>query len=91
MRLRPGYENNVWSYDFVEDGLDNGSEFVAGKLRDYLASAGVTTLYIEPGSPWEIRVLQELQLEDARRVLEHGVLRDMVRGGGAAEDMDTLL
>ena len=32
---------------------DNGSEFVAGKLRDYLASACVTTLFIEPGSPWE--------------------------------------
>ena len=66
VRLRPGYENHVWSYDFVEDRLDNGSEFVAGKLRDYLASASVTTLFIEPGSPWEIRVLRELQLQDAR-------------------------
>lgn len=32
---------------------DNGSEFLANKVRDYLSGAGVTTLYIEPGSPWE--------------------------------------
>ena len=48
--------------------VDNAilKEVVEGKLRDYLASAGVTTLFIEPGSPWEIRVLRELQLQDAR-------------------------
>ena len=32
---------------------DNGSEFIANKVRNYLSSAGVATLYIEPGSPWE--------------------------------------
>ncbi len=32
---------------------DNGSEFVSQKVRDYLATAEVQTLYIEPGSPWE--------------------------------------
>lgn len=32
---------------------DNGSEFVAGKVRDFLSYAEVKTLYIEPGSPWE--------------------------------------
>ena len=32
---------------------DNGPEFVAKAVRDWLASSGVTTLYIEPGSPWE--------------------------------------
>ena len=50
----------------------------------------MTTLFIEPGSPWEIRVLRELQLQDARRVPEHGALRDMVRGRGADEEVDTL-
>jgi putative transposase len=30
---------------------DNGSEFVARELRQWLAKVG--TLYIEPGSPWE--------------------------------------
>ena len=32
---------------------DNGPEFVAAELREWLASTGSATLYIEPGSPWE--------------------------------------
>ena len=32
---------------------DNGPEFIAEKLRKWLADLGVGTLYIEPGSPWE--------------------------------------
>ena len=32
---------------------DNGPEFIARALRDWLKVSGVGTLYIEPGSPWE--------------------------------------
>jgi transposase InsO family protein len=32
---------------------DNGPEFIALAIRRFLASAGVETLYIEPGSPWQ--------------------------------------
>jgi putative transposase len=32
---------------------DNGSEFTARAIRKWLAELKVTTLYIEPGSPWE--------------------------------------
>lgn len=32
---------------------DNGSEFTAKQVREWLAKVGVKTLYIEPGSPWE--------------------------------------
>lgn len=32
---------------------DNGPEFIATALRDWLQRIGVKTLYIEPGSPWE--------------------------------------
>jgi putative transposase len=32
---------------------DNGPEFIAGPLRNWLTRASVNTLYIEPGSPWE--------------------------------------
>ena len=105
VRLRAEHPDHVWSYDFVEDRLmngtklrwlnvideytreclasiparswsgrkviealadimltrktpeyirsDNGPEFVAKKLRDWLASVNVHTAYIEPGSPWE--------------------------------------
>jgi putative transposase len=105
IRLRPCWQNHVWSYDFVADRLadgskirmltvideytrkclairvarrltsddvldtlstlfitegmpdfirsDNGSEFTAQTLRDWLKQLGVRTAYIEPGSPWE--------------------------------------
>ena len=32
---------------------DNGSEFAAIAVRTWLGRAGVKTLYIEPGNPWE--------------------------------------
>ena len=32
---------------------DNGPEFIAKALRDWLKRVGVKTLFIEPGSPWE--------------------------------------
>jgi putative transposase len=32
---------------------DNGGEFTANAVRDWLARVAVTTLYITPGSPWE--------------------------------------
>ena len=32
---------------------DNGSEFTAKAVREWLARVGVKTLYIAPGSPWE--------------------------------------
>ncbi len=44
---------------FVERGVpqslrsDNGPEFTAQAIRDWLKAIGVRTLYIEPGSPWE--------------------------------------
>ncbi len=44
---------------FAEHGLprfirsDNGSEFIARALQEWLSSLGVQTAYIQPGSPWE--------------------------------------
>jgi len=32
---------------------DNGPEFIAQAIRTFLSGAGVETLYIEPGSPWQ--------------------------------------
>jgi transposase InsO family protein len=32
---------------------DNGPEFIAKELRQWLSNLGVKTLFIEPGSPWE--------------------------------------
>jgi transposase InsO family protein len=44
---------------FITQGIpdyirsDNGPEFTARKVREWLARIGVKTLFIEPGSPWE--------------------------------------
>ena len=103
IRLRPGYRDHVWAYDFVADRThdgrpfrlltlvdeytreclsidvarkmnsddvlerlswlfatrgvpehirsDNGPEFTAQVVRDWLERVGVKTLFIEPGSP----------------------------------------
>ncbi len=32
---------------------DNGPEFVAQNVRDWIRAVGATTAYIDPGSPWE--------------------------------------
>ena len=32
---------------------DNGPEFIARALQDWIAAVGATTAYIAPGSPWE--------------------------------------
>jgi transposase InsO family protein len=37
--------------DFIRS--DNGPEFVAERVRDWLERVGVKPLFIEPGSPWE--------------------------------------
>jgi transposase InsO family protein len=69
---------------FVRRGLpqylrsDNGSEFTANKVREWLSRVGVTTLFIEPGSPWENGYVESF----------NGKLRDELL---AREQFDTLL
>ena len=57
---------------------DNGSEFTATAVRDWLAKVGVKTLYIEPGSPWENGYVESF----------NGRLRDELLNG---EMFDTVL
>ncbi len=57
---------------------DNGPEFVAKAVREWLPKVGVRTLYIEPGSPWENGYLESF----------NGKLRDELL---AREVFDTLL
>ena len=51
--------STCWSISWSKTGppdhirSDNGSEFVATAVRDWIAEVGVGTVYIEPGSPWE--------------------------------------
>ena len=57
---------------------DNGAEFTAHAVRDWLQRVGVRTLYIEPGSPWENGYIESF----------HGKLRDELL---EREIFDTLL
>ena len=69
---------------FVERGVpdylrsDNGSEFTAAMVRDWLQRLGVKTLFIEPGSPWENGYIESF----------NGKLRDELLNG---EIFDTIL
>jgi hypothetical protein len=49
---------------------DNGPEFVARDLGQWLANTGAKTLHIEPRFPVGERLLRELQLEATQRVPE---------------------
>lgn len=58
-RLRSTDVIDVLSDQFILRGVpdhirsDNGPEFVAKAVRDWIAAVGAKTAYIEPGSPWE--------------------------------------
>ena len=45
---------------------DNGPEFIAKAVREWLVRSGVKTLYIKPGSPWENGYIESFnsRLED---------------------------
>lgn len=50
---------NSWQNIYCTRGVpahlrsDNGPEFIANQLRQWLNRLGVKTLFIEPGNPWE--------------------------------------
>ena len=59
---------------------DNGPEFIAQAIRQFLSSARVGTLYIEPGSPWQNGYCGELPQSPAERAARRGDLRDRAQG-----------
>ncbi len=58
--LRSEHVLEVLAELLVERGVpeyirsDNGPEFTATAVREWISRVGAQTLYIEPGSPWEI-------------------------------------
>ncbi len=40
---------------------DNGPEFVAKAVKEWLAKRGTQTLFVEPGSPWENGYIESLK------------------------------
>jgi len=65
---------------------DNGPEFIAQRVKDWLIERGCRTLYIEPGSPWENPFIESfngkvrdefLNMNLFRSVFEAQALADM--------------
>lgn len=58
-RIRSEDVKNVLREVMLRNGIteylrsDNGSEFIAKRLRAWLSEMEVSTMYITPGSPWE--------------------------------------
>ena len=82
--MRLGVERRLGRYQVIETlaevmkerGIpehirsDNGPEFLAKELRQWLAHVGCQTLYIEPGSPWENGYCESFNGATQRRMLE---------------------
>jgi transposase InsO family protein len=52
----PGKPFRFRRLGIIQDGLmrsGNGAEFIAEKVRAWIAAVGAKTAFIEPGSPWE--------------------------------------
>ncbi len=52
---------------------DNGSEFTAHVVRDWLKRVGAKTLYITPGSPWENGYIESFNGKLVNELLEREV------------------
>jgi len=51
---------------------DNGPEFIAYCIQDWLKAQKITTLYIKPGSAWENRHIERWKfLTERRLTLKH--------------------
>ena len=62
---------------------DNGSEFTAKCVREWLGRVGVKTLFIEPGSPWENGYVESFFRVAPGRAAGTGSVRHAARGQGA--------
>ncbi len=52
---------------------DNGPEFIATALRQWLGQLDVKTLYIEPGSPWENGYCESFNSKRRDELLAHEI------------------
>ena len=62
---------------------DNGSEFTAKCVREWLGRVGVKTLFIEPGSPWENGYVESFFRVAPGRAARTGSVRHAARVQGA--------
>jgi transposase InsO family protein len=67
--------------DFIRS--DNGPEFVARDLQEWLGRSGSQTLYIKPGSPWENAYIESFNGKFRDECLN----REIFRNGKEAQEV----
>ena len=70
---------------------DNGPEFIAKAVREWIAAVGAKTAFIEPGSPWENGYCESFNSEASRRTAQRRGLLQPRRGQGHHRGMAALL
>ena len=61
---------------------DNGPEFVAKAVQEWIAAVGAKTAYIAPGSPWENGYVESFNAQPARRAARR---RDLLHAAGGPD------
>ena len=59
---------------------DNGPEFIAHAIQDWLGNAGVDTCYIAPGSPWENAYVESFNSRLRDELLDELLDRELFAG-----------
>lgn len=65
---------------------DNGPEFIAEAVKSWLKAVGVTTVFIEPGSPWENPFIESFNSRLRDEVLNREVFTSVVEARVILED-----
>jgi putative transposase len=65
---------------------DNGPEFIARAIKEWLEDCGVRTLYIEPGSPWENAYSETFISRFRDELLKREVFADLLEAKVLVED-----
>ena len=63
---------------------DNGPEFIAQAIRQFLAAADVKTLYIEPGSPWQNGYAESFHSKLSDELLDAELFADLAEAKALA-------
>jgi len=65
---------------------DNGPEFIAQAIRDWLPRSGVQTLYVAPGAPWENAYSESLNSRLRDELLNRELFTSLLEAKVIAED-----
>jgi putative transposase len=65
---------------------DNGPEFIAKAIKEWLEASMVKTLYIEPGSPWENAYSETFISRFSEELLKREVFADLLEAKVLIED-----